>query len=165
MYSEKLKKVTEECTRCKFYKKYLATPETNKYRLGNLRDKCQGCKLERRNPSIFKADIVVSALAVSDEFENYQNEIQQLQEQAQQLLLLIQQQQQQQQQIQQLETKQSKIKLNVGRKPTAYKRYSQAVLNLRLNEKKKIREIADILGMSTATVQKIINQLKSEGKL
>lgn len=148
MYSEQLKKVTEVCVQCKFYKKYKATPETDKNRLGNLRNACQSCKLERRNPSIFKADIVITALAVQDENQQLQNEIQQ-----------------QEEQIQTLEEKQSKINLNVGKKPTAYKRYSQAVLNLRLNEKKKIREIADILNMSTATVQKIINQLKSENKL
>ena len=78
-------------------------------------------------------------------------------------------------------------KMTYGRKPKAYERYGTTIQNLyqyevdeeeteetkkpgETTEKKKkrlhtIQEISDITGLSTATVQKIIHQLKAEGKI
>lgn len=52
---------------------------------------------------------------------------------------------------------------NVGKKAVKEKRYGNAIKKLR-EDGKSIRDIADILGMSKTTVQKIVlNQRKSEG--
>lgn len=52
-------------------------------------------------------------------------------------------------------------KKNTGKKPTAYKRYGTTVINL-TGEGKSIREIAKITGISPTTVQKILQQHRTE---
>lgn len=52
-------------------------------------------------------------------------------------------------------------KKNTGKKPTAYKRYSKAVINLK-REGKSIRDIAKTIDISPTTVQKILQQHRTE---
>lgn len=59
------------------------------------------------------------------------------------------------------ENKQLKRKLNKGKKATALKKYGTVVRNLR-NDGKSIREIAQIVGISTNTVMKILNSINNE---
>ncbi len=59
------------------------------------------------------------------------------------------------------ENKQLKNKLNKGKKATALKKYGTVVKNLR-KDGKSIREIAQIVGISTNTVMKILNSINNE---
>lgn len=52
-------------------------------------------------------------------------------------------------------------KKSTGKKPTAYKRYATTVINL-TGEGKSIREIAKTIGISPTTVQKILQQYRTE---
>jgi len=49
--------------------------------------------------------------------------------------------------------------LSAGRKPTHYKRYGHAVMAL-ASQGKTIRDIANIIGISTTTVQRIMTKYK-----
>lgn len=53
---------------------------------------------------------------------------------------------------------------STGKKATAYKRYSKAVINL-TGEGKSIREIAKTIGISPTTVQKILQQYRTENSV
>ena len=61
------------------------------------------------------------------------------------------------------ENKQLKRKLNKGKKATALKKYGTAVRNLR-KDGKSIREIAQIVGISTTTVMKILNSINNDNE-
>ena len=61
------------------------------------------------------------------------------------------------------ENKQLKRKLNKGKKATALKKYGTVVRNLR-NDGKSIREIAQIVGISTNTVMKILNSINNDNE-
>lgn len=55
-------------------------------------------------------------------------------------------------------------KKSTGKKPTAYKRYATTVINL-TGEGKSIREIAKTIGISPTTVQKILQQYRTENSV
>lgn len=64
----------------------------------------------------------------------------------------------------QMNLAQRQRKKNTGKKPTAYKRYSKAVINLK-RDGKSIRDIAKIIDISPTTVQKILQQYKTENSI
>lgn len=64
----------------------------------------------------------------------------------------------------QMNLAQRQRKKSTGKKPTAYKRYSATVINL-TGEGKSIREIAKIIGISPTTVQKILQQYRTENSV
>lgn len=55
-------------------------------------------------------------------------------------------------------------KKSTGKKATAYKRYSKAVINLK-REGKSIRDIAKTIDISPTTVQKILQQYRTENSV
>ena len=159
MYDEALRSAYDYCfNNCPEGIDFTDIDTLNLQELGNLRNKCARCK--DSNDGIYKLDAILTAykgqtkaVSLEGEVEALKKELEQSKRAITGLLELMHKTSKKEQE--------AKAKwFKVGRGATYFKRYSESIKNLQA-EGKTQKQMAEILGISIGSVNKICKELKN----